>query len=256
MSDRIERTRGWREKGDPRYWWHRLPGMDFTPPIYSDLSDEEWNIVRDWYADTDRNHHIGECAVPLMSLLQGLVVGNGARRIVQLGTCSGYSTLLLGFMLRRMDAKHGLFTLDIGGELTDYTREWLTRAGLNEFVEAVELSSLDPAAPARARDYFSGAPEVVVIDSSHEHGATLRELEIWYDVLESGGVILLHDVSQFATHFDVTKKGGVERAFDEWRRAHPNVEAMCINRDARSMDLPRPFYKDACGVGLIQKPLA
>jgi predicted O-methyltransferase YrrM len=255
MSDRIERTRNWREKTEPRYWWHRLPGLDFSPTIYSDLTDAEWQIIQTWYGETDRNGHIGECAVPLMSLLQGLVVGNGARRIVQLGTCSGYSALLLGFTLRRMNARHGLFTLDIGAELTRYTREWLMRAGLNEFVEAVELSSLDPAAAARACDYVGGAPELVVIDSSHEHRATLRELEIWYDVLEPGGVILLHDVSQFATDFDVTKQGGVQRAFDEWRRAHPNVEAMCINRGARSMDLPRPFYKDACGVGLIQKPL-
>ena len=256
MSDHIERTCNWREKSGPRYWWHRLPGMNFTPSIYADLADEEWQIIRTWYDETDRNGQIGECAVPLMSLLQALVLGNGARRILQLGTCSGYSALLLGFMLRRMDARNGLFTLDIGAELTRYTRGWLTRAGLNEYVEAVELSSLDPAAPQRARDYFGGAPEIVVIDSSHEHGATLRELEIWYEVLEPGGMIVLHDVSQFATEFDVTKQGGVQRAFDEWRRAHPDVEAMCINRGARSMDLPRPFYKDACGVGLIQKPLA
>jgi hypothetical protein len=28
-----------------------------------------------------------------------------------------------------------------------------------------------------------------------------------------------------------------------------------LNGDARSMDLPRPLYKDACGVGLIHKAL-
>jgi predicted O-methyltransferase YrrM len=256
MADRNERTRDWRNKTEPRYWWHRLPGMDFTPPIYSDLSNHDWEIMRAWYDDTDRNGQIGECAVPLMSLLQGLVLGNGATRIVQLGTCSGYSALLLGFMLRRMNARRGLFTLDIGAELTRYTREWLDRAQLGDFVEAVELSSLDRAAPQRAREYFDGAPQIVIIDSSHEFGATLCELEIWYNALEPGGVILLHDVSTFATEFDVTKQGGVQRAFEAWRRAHPETEAICINRDARSMDLPRPFYKDACGVGLIQKPLA
>ena len=256
MSDRLKRTRNWRDKTEPRYWWHRLPGMAFTPPIYSDLADDEWGMICAWFDDTDRNRHIGECAVPLMSLLHGVVVGNGAQRIVQLGTCSGYSTLLLGFMLRRMDARHGLFTLDIGAELTSYTREWLARARLDEFVAALELSSLDPTAPQRARDYLGGAPEIVIVDSSHEFGATLCELELWYGALEPGGIIVLHDVSAFATGFDVTKQGGVKRAFNAWRRAHPHVEAMCINRDARSMDLPRPFYKDACGVGLIQKALA
>lgn len=256
MSDRLERTRNWRDRNAARYWWHRLPGIDFTPPIYSDLSDDEWELICAWYRDTDRNGHIGECAVPLMSLLQALVPGNGARRIVQLGTCSGYSALLLGFMLRRMNARQGLFTLDIGAELTAYTREWLQRACLSDFVQAVELSSLDPAAPQRAREYLGGGPEIVIVDSSHEYAPTLRELEIWYEALEPGGVVVLHDVSDFAIDFDVTKEGGVQRAFQEWRAAHPDVEAICINRGAQSMDLPRPFYKDACGFGLIQKPLA
>lgn len=255
MSERFERTRKWGEKTEPRYWWHRLPDMDFTPPIYSDLSDEEWHIVRDWYADTDRNHQIGECAVPLMSLLQSFVLGNGARRIVQLGTCSGYSALLLGFMLRRLDAKNGLFTLDIGAELCRYTRDWLRRAGLRDFVEAAELHSLDAAAPARAQTYLRRAPELVIVDSSHEYAATCSELDLWFRALEPGGLIILHDVSRFAESFDVTQQGGVRRAMIEWRSRHPDVEAMCINADARSMDLPRPFYKDACGVGLIQKPL-
>lgn len=256
MREREERTRDWSQKTAPRYWWHRLPGMQFTPPVYSDLREGEWEIIRDWYEETDRNGQIGECAVPLMSLLQAVVLGNGARRIVQLGTCSGYSALLLGFMLRRMNALRGLFTLDIGAELCAYTRDWLRRAGLRDFVEAAELHSLDPSAPARAQSYLQRAPELVIIDSSHEYAATSRELDVWFAALEPGGVIVLHDVSRFAESFDVTQDGGVRRAITEWRSRHPQIEAMCINGDARSMDLPRPFYKDACGVGLIQKPLA
>jgi predicted O-methyltransferase YrrM len=255
MDERTERSRDWSDKPEPRYWWHRLPGMQFTPPIYSDLADEEWQIVRDWYAETDRSGDIGECAVPLMSLLQGFVLGNGARRIVQLGTCSGYSALLLGFMLRRMDAEHGLFTLDIGSGLCALSRRWIWRAALDRFVDVVELSSLHPTAPQLAHDYLNGAPELIIIDSSHEYAATIRELDIWYAALERGGLLILHDVSRFATQFDVTRHGGVQRAFAEWRRTNPDAETFCLNGGAQSMDLPRPSYKDACGVGLVHKPL-
>lgn len=45
--------------------------MDFVPPVYSDLTETEWEIVRVWYEETDRSGLIGECAVPLISLLQG-----------------------------------------------------------------------------------------------------------------------------------------------------------------------------------------
>ena len=252
--DKAIRSRRWTHDAGPRYWWHRLPGMDFVPPIYSDLTEAEWEIVRAWYEETDRSGLIGECAVPLISLLHGLVMGNRIARIVQLGTCSGYSSLLLGFMLRRMNAPHGLFTLDIDPELCALTRRWLERAGLTNFVTVAEGNSLDPNLLAAAQRHFGGAPEMILLDSSHEYRATVQELDLWYPALQDGGILLLHDVSRFAEDFDVTAQGGVRRAFDEWRQKNPQAEAICLNGESRSMDLPRPLYKDACGLGLIHKP--
>ncbi len=249
-----DRSRRWTEEESPRYWWHRLPGMDFVPPIYSDLTREEWEIVRAWYEETDENGLIGECAVPLLSLLQGLVMGSRLARIVQLGTCSGYSSLLLGFMLRRMHAPGGLFTLDINPDLCAYSARWVERAGLSDFVRIAEGDSCDPATRAAAEKHWGEGPELILLDSSHEYGATLTELDLWYPALGPGGFLVLHDVSTFAVDFDVTGQGGVGQALDEWRRQNPGVEAICLNRGSRSMALPRPPYKDACGVGLIQKP--
>ncbi len=228
--------------------------MDFVPPVYAQLDESEWNVMRDWYAETDANSLIGECAVPLISLLHGLVMGNRISRIVQLGTCSGYSSLLLGFMLRRMKTKHALYTLDIDPKMCAMTQRWLERAGLEDFVQVAELNSLDANAPALAHKYLGGAPELLILDSSHEYRATVDELDLWYPQIAAGGLILLHDVSRFAVKFDVTEEGGVRRAFDEWRKAHPEAEALCLNGKSISMDLPRPLYKDACGLGLIHKP--
>lgn len=254
LPDESKRSGHWTQATAPRYWWHRLPGMDFVPSIYSDLTEEEWEVIRQWYQETDRSGQIGECAVPLVSLLQGLILGNRVTRIVQLGTCSGYSALLLGFMLRRMRAERGLFTLDINPELCALTRRWLDQAGLRNYVTVVEGDSLDSQSLAAARAFFPNEPELILLDSSHEYLATLRELDLWYPILQVGGLFLLHDVSRFAADFDVTQQGGVRRAFAEWRRAHPEAEAICLNGESRTMDLPRPLYKDACGLGLIHKP--
>lgn len=254
LPNEAERSRRWTHDDGPRYWWHRLPGMDFVPPIYSDLSDDEWQVVRAWYDETDQSGVIGECAVPLISLLHGLVLGNRIERIVQLGTCSGYSSLLLGFMLRRMNATGGLFTLDINPELCALTERWLARAGLTNYVTVALGDSCDPRSLAAATGHFGAEPEMILLDSSHEYQATLVELDLWYPALQSGGLFLLHDVSLFAVDFDVTKKGGVRRALSEWRRNHPEAEALSLNGESRSMALPRPLYKDACGVGLIHKP--
>jgi len=128
------RSRAWKDNPHPRYWWHRLPGTDYVPPVYSDLSETEWSVLREWYAETDRSGPIGECAVPLISLLHGLVMGNRIGRIAQLGTCAGYSALLLGWMLRRMNARRGLFALDLDPAMCELSRRWVTRAGLQDCV--------------------------------------------------------------------------------------------------------------------------
>ena len=248
------RSRAWKENPHPRYWWHRLPGNDYVPPVYSDLSDDEWSVLRDWYAETDRNGPIGECAVPLISLLHGLVMGSRVTRIAQLGTCAGYSALLLGWMLRRMKAAHGLFSLDIDPAMCELSRGWIARAGLRDFVEIAEGNSLDPASVETARKYLGDDPDLIIVDSSHEYQSTLAELDLWYGALAPGGLLVLHDVSEFASGFDVTGKGGVRGAFSEWRRNHPETETFSLNSDSRSMEAARPLYQDACGVGLIHKP--
>ena len=248
------RSRAWKENPHSRYWWHRLPGHDYVPPVYSDLSEEEWAVLREWYAATDRNGPIGECAVPLISLLHGLVLGNRGVRIVQLGTCAGYSALLLGWMVRRMEARRGLFSLDVDPTMCALARQWIVRAELEEFVEIAEGNSLDAASIEAAREYLGGDPELVIVDSSHEYRSTVAELELWYPALAPGGLLLLHDVSEFAAGFDVTGEGGVRRAFAEWRKNHADAETFCLNGDSRSMEAARPLYKDACGLGLIHKP--
>ena len=248
------RSRGWKENPHPRYWWHRLPGNDYVPPVYSDLNEPEWTVLREWYAETDRSGPVGECAVPLISLLHGLVMGNRIARIAQLGTCAGYSALLLGWMLRRMNAPRGLFALDLDPAMCELSRRWIVRGGLEDFVEIAEGNSLDARSIAAAREYLQGDPGLVILDSSHEYKSTLAELDLWYAALAPGGLLVLHDVSQFAADFDVTGEGGVRRAFAEWRKSHPEVETLSLNSDSRSMDEPRPLYKDACGVGLIHKP--
>jgi predicted O-methyltransferase YrrM len=255
MSDDAFRSSAWREKPGARYWWHRLPGTDYVPPVYSELSETEWTTLREWYEETDRSGPIGECAVPLISILQGLVMGSRACRIVQLGTCAGYSALLLGWMLRRMNAPRALFSLDLDPASCEMSRRWIARGGLQDFVEIAEGNSLDPQSPLAAKKYLGGAPELVILDSSHEYQATLAELDLWFDALAPGGLLTLHDVSRFAVEFDVTRQGGVGRAFAEWRKAHPEVEAFSLNGDAQTMELPRPLYKDACGLGLIHKAL-
>src|ERR1041385_2854563 len=204
MPDATFRSRCWTTNPLPRYWWHRLPGMDYVPPIYSELTADEWALVAARFEETDRSGQNGECGVPRMSFLHGLIMGKRAERIVQPGTCSGYSMLLIGFMLRRMNAHQGLFTIDCDPAMCATSKRWLSRAQLEPFVTVQLLNSTDPTTPDQAARYLQGAPGLLIIDSSHEYAATVTELNLWYPALAAGGIILLHDTSRFAVQFDVT----------------------------------------------------
>ena len=110
-------------------------------------------------------------------------MGNRINRIVQLGTCAGYSALLLGWMLRRMNARNGLFSLDHDPAMCEMSRRWIARAGLEDFVEIAMRSSLDAGSTTAARNYLGGEPELIILDSSHEYQSTLAELDLWYGAL-------------------------------------------------------------------------
>ncbi|MGI8437646.1 MAG: class I SAM-dependent methyltransferase [Chthoniobacterales bacterium] len=255
MTDPAPRSLAFSSSREPRFWWHHLPRGDYVPPLYANLSEQEWQVMQAWFEETNGTNLVGECAVPIMSLLQGLVMGSSIRRIVQLGTHAGYSALLLGFFLRQMGASRGLCTFEIGEPLRDFTCGWIERAGLSGQIHVELRSSLDPLSPQIARDYVGGAPELIFIDSSHEYASTLAELEIWYPELAPGGLIVLHDTSEFAASFDATKEGGVRRALQEWRLAHPEAETFSLNHNVPAMVTPEMIYRDFCGVGLVQKPL-
>jgi predicted O-methyltransferase YrrM len=255
MTEERRRSLVFASSTEPRLWWHRLPRSNYVPPIYATLADAEWQLMEDWFAETTRQNLIGECVVPIMSFLHGMVMGSGIQRITQLGTHAGYSALLLGFFLRQMKASRALYCFEIDQGLCQFAREWLSRAGLDAIVKVELRSSLDPAAARMAEEYLQGAPELVFLDSSHEYQQTLEELRMWYKAIARGGMILLHDTSEFAASFDVTQKGGVHRALREWRRANPEAEVTSLNRTVPAMITPGMVYQDFCGLGLVQKPV-
>jgi cephalosporin hydroxylase len=250
---RYEKLSLFRESQDNRYWWHKTSDYNYVPPIYSFLTEEEWIVVENWYEETSKTGITGEAAPPLMSVLQALIMGNSASNILQLGHYAGYSTLLLGFMSRRMGIKNAVFTIDIDPWCCEYTQDWINKAGLEEYVK-VELN--DSAAQnnvEKVRAYFGGNPKVVIIDSSHQYEHTCKELDLWYKVLQPGGFILMHDSSSFAVQFDVGQHLGVKKAIEDWLLKNPSVQMININSSNLNTDSRDLIYRDGCGLCIIHK---
>ncbi|NPC57187.1 CmcI family methyltransferase [Caenimonas soli] len=248
-----DRSTAFSRREGNRYWWHRVPGNDYVPPVYAGLRHEEWALLKKWFDDGDAHFSgTGECNVPSMSLLHGLIGGNGMSRVVQCGHYIGYSTLLLGFLLRSMGRRQALYSVDIDPAATRYTNTWVKKAQLQDVVRLSVRNSADPEAVAEAQRYLGGAAQIVFIDSSHQYAHTLEELDAWFPALCEGGFLILHDTSAYAATFD-PKGGGVGKAVTEW----------CERKGLRSMALngfvdggtPGDYpYLDGCGLTLIQKP--
>jgi Methyltransferase domain len=250
----LSRSRDFRERPHNRYWWHKLERTKYTPLIYSSMTNKEWALMEEWFNDTELKYEsTGEANIPPLSLLAGLISGNGISRIVQCGHYVGYSTLVLGFLLKKQGVDKGLFSIDIDAEVTAYTQQWLDQGELNNVVRLHIGDSASDEAAAGAEAYLGDLPQLVFIDSSHQYSHTLKELDLWFDKLAPGGLLVLHDTSAFAAGFDSTEGGGVLKAVIEWcesRAIHP-LSINAFVRGGTPGDVP---YLDGCGITIIQKP--
>ncbi len=247
------RSADFHQRDHSRYWWYKIPDNHYTPPIFAGLSNEEWHIMDNWFSTTEQVFdNPGEMAIPGISFVAGLIGGNGINAIVQCGHYAGYSTLLLGFLLRSMGKQKALFSIDIDPQVTEFTNAWVSKAGIEHQVNLCIANSADADLPAKARAYFEREIQMVIIDSSHQYAHTLKELDLWYDALPIGGLIVMHDVSRCAQTFDATKQGGVLRAIDEWTMKR-HIRPLLLNNFVTDQFSPQNIYRDGCGIALIQK---
>lgn len=256
MKTLMGRSLGFKAKTANRYWWFNNIKQNYIPPLFSTLSDVEWNLIEEWFRETDSRSASAEASVPALSILQGFLLGSNVNNIVQLGHFEGFSTLLFGFMMRQMGLKKSVFTIDIDPLVSERTQYWVNRANLQEYVKVVVSDSSAPHLPDEVREYFKQEINFIFIDSSNQYAHTHNELDLWYKNLMDQGIIALHDVSELATQFDVTQKGGVNCAVKEWAKIN-NVMVFMLNGKVGASDHKAGFhdlvYKDGCGLGLIQK---
>lgn len=252
------RSTNFRHKTNNRYWWHNLKDTDYAPDIYNLLSQDEWNLLESWFIETEKNFTgTGEMQIPAISFLSGLINGNGLSRIVQCGHYIGYSSLLLGFLLKRMNKTRCIFSIDIDEKITEYTNKWIEKANLNNQIRLCVKNSADPQLLDIVDEYFLGQkPQLVIIDSSHQYDHTIEELDLWWPRIIEGGFLIMHDVSVFASSFDQTNRGGVHKAINDWLALKNNLDYSFlrinnfVNRLHNGNELS---YKDGCGLGIIQK---
>lgn len=153
------------------------------------VSDREPAILADLRAETRPLRGAGMQISPLQGQFMALLVKLlGPRRIVEVGTFTGYSALAMGLA---MPAGARMTCLDISEEWTDIARRYWRRAGLEDRIGLV----LGPAADSLANllaEEGAGSVDLLFIDADKPNYATYWALAL--DLVRPGGLILVDNV--------------------------------------------------------------
>jgi predicted O-methyltransferase YrrM len=134
----------------------------------------------------DRLRNVEPDTAQVLSLL---VRATGARRVLEIGTSNGYSTLWLADAARSVGGK--VVSVEIEADRTELARQNLARAGLDD---QVELRVEDAA--ITLRDSPDGAWDMIFLDAERP-----SYVSYWPDlvrVLRPGGVLAVDNVISHA----------------------------------------------------------
>ncbi len=153
--------------------------------------------------------------------LQVLMLATGAKRVLEIGTCLGYS----GVWIARGLAEGGkLETIELNKERAAEAEEWFRKAGVADRVDVLKGKALGvlPTLPTKRYD-------AVFVDADKEQMPTYFDFGI--KLLRHGGMLLADNVFWHGSVFSET--GSIEgseevRTFVQAAIDHPELEASIL----------------------------
>lgn len=131
--------------------------MNFTDPkvfaVFAEYEardareQERWRVTPPGSGLADRNEFLLPVGVDVGAFLHALIIARKPKRILELGTSYGYSTLIMADAARTVGAE--LITMELADYKQAYAREQLEKAGLGGIVDfrcgdAVAMIRADP----------------------------------------------------------------------------------------------------------------
>lgn len=220
-------------------------GLALDPPFALLLDDSEIQSLADWFAETNDIPYCGEVGFQSMSMISTLLMTSRMTNVVQLGHYAGFSSLVIGFILRKISPDARLISFDIDQTLTDYSEQWMRRTGLDAQVVHICADSTDPLTVEMAGAYLAGEPQLVFIDASKQYRNTIFEVRQWAEY--TNGFILAHDVSLVAMGGQANGAQGVADGLVDSGQFATHELLLLDPHEERQNNFP---YHDDMGLGL------
>lgn len=137
----------------------------------------------------DTDYTEGWSSEPSVSRFLGcLIHTKRAQTVIELGCFTGWSTVHMAYALSQRSSGR-IYYLDHEPRFLARAADNLHRHGLAQWGEAVEGKADSPAVLSRLPESI----DVVFIDTSHDYGPTLQEIDLYGRRLAPGGCLVLHD---------------------------------------------------------------
>ena len=161
----------------------RRSSPESQPTVKDDIEGKMLNVLN----DMNENQRRGMMNVPPDDgrVLRLLTESIGAKNVVEIGTCNGYSGIWFCLALRKTDGK--LITHEINADRAQLARENFKRAGVDKFVTLVEGDAHEEV--KKLKDPI----DVLFLDADKE--GYMDYLEKLLPLVRPGGLILAHNTT-------------------------------------------------------------
>lgn len=175
-----------------------------------------------------------------LTVLSGMLAASRARRVLQLGTFLGYSSVVLGDVLAAPNHDWRFVSVDPNPQYNAISKKYTDMAGL-DCVEYWDGASESEQIVARAA---LEQWDAIYIDTTHQYEQTCKEIALYTALAQPQTIIMFHDASTHAQTLDLGGQGGVKRAFTEFLAARPDWQGMIFER---------PAFRGLFGVGVMTR---
>ena len=171
-----------------------------TPRVRQAMARLEAQDAQDRVDGTPRERRLRAIAAEVGPFLTTLALATGARRIVEVGTSGGYSTLWLAVAAGRMGGH--VVTFEIDPEKLAIARRTFADAGVDT---VVELRREDGAAGLAT---FDGSIDLVFLDA--EKDEYVRALEPAIRALRVGGLLVADNLTSHADELEGFRRAALD----------------------------------------------
>jgi predicted O-methyltransferase YrrM len=209
-------------------------GWDVLPSFDQLLSRELFDEVQ--------NHPLiaGESGWGVRNLLHALILSTRPAIVVELGAQIGAAALVIGLSLRCNDFGKS-YHLEPQDHYYRVLRDFIGRAGLDDYAYPLQMHSSDPALTAM----IDREADLVFVDASQTYSGAYGDLMTCDSLLSEHGIALVNTVGNPQSS-DVCDegRGGVRQALLDFIAARPEFSVIFLEP---------PFWLNPCGLAIMAR---